>query len=247
MICKLCLQEKKLIKTSHIIPNFMYKGILEKNKKIVETNLNNFKATTHRPTGIYDQHILCNQCDNEIIGGLESYAAKYFYHNKDIELTIEEDENIINLMFTNIDYQKFKLFLVSILWRASVSKQKMFREINLGTKYDEKARKMILERNPGTRDNFATCIIGLKSDQNLVLNTIVEPRRLKMNGNTTYMFFINGLFYWFNISPYNVEDVFNRVSLDENNEMTIGILKNKFGDEFLDSFIGRKLRMRKKY
>lgn len=225
----------------------MYKGILDKNKKIVETNLHNFKEATYRPTGIYDQYILCNECDNEVIGGLESYAAKYFYDNKDIELTVEEDEHIINLMFKGIDYKKFKLFLISILWRASVSKQKMFDEINLGTKYDETARKMILEGRPGKRDDFPTCIIGLKSDQNLVLKTIVAPRRLKADGNTAYMFFINGLFYWFNISPYNMEDVFNRVPLDENNEMTIGILKNKFGDEFLDSFIGRKLRLSKKY
>lgn len=225
----------------------MYKGILDKNKKIVETNLHNFREATYRPTGIYDQYILCNQCDNEVIGGLESYASKYFYDNKDIELAIEEDENIINLMFKGIDYKRFKLFLISILWRASVSRQKMFDEIALGAKYEEIARKMILEGNPGQRTDFPTCIIGLRSDQNLVLKTIVAPRRLKEDGNTAYIFFINGLFYWFNISPYNMEDVFNRVPLDENNEMTIGILKNKFGDEFLDSFIGRKLRLSKRH
>lgn len=225
----------------------MYKGILNKNKKIVETNLHNFKEATHRPTGIYDQYILCNECDNEVIGSLESYASKNFYDNKNIELTVEENEHIINLMFKDIDYKKFKLFLVSILWRASVSKHKMFNEVTLGIKYEEVARKMIFESNPGRYDDFPTCILGLMSHQNLVLKTIVAPRKIKDDGNTAYMFFINGLFYWFNISSYNMEDVFNRVPLNENNEMTIGILKNKIGDDFYDIFIGRKIRSSKKY
>jgi hypothetical protein len=225
----------------------MYKGILNKNKKIVETNLHNFNEATYRPTGIYDQYILCNECDNEVIGSLESYAAKNFYDNKNIEITVDENEHIINLMFKDIDYKKFKLFLVSILWRASISKHKIFSEVNLGIKYEEVARKMIFEGNPGRQDDFPTCILGLISHQNLVLKTIIAPRKIKDDGNTAYMFFINGLFYWFNISSYNMEDIFNRVPLDENNEMTIGILKNKIGDDFYDIFVGRKIRTSKKY
>ena len=225
----------------------MYKGLLDKNKKIVETNLFNFKEAKYRPTGIYDKNILCKECDTTIMGGLESYAAKILYDKKDLESTIEEDENIINLMFKGIEYRKFKLFLISILWRASISNQKMFEEIKLGTKYEEVVRKMIYENNPGKRDDFSTCIFGLKSNENLVTLTIVAPRRMKADGNTAYMFYINGLFYWFNISAHNMQDVFKRIPLDENNEMTIGILKGKVGEDFLDSFMGRKLRLSKKY
>jgi hypothetical protein len=247
MKCRLCLQEKTLIRTSHVIPSFMYKGILEKNKKIVELNLHNFNDATYRPTGIYDQHILCKECDNETIGGLESYAAKILYENQGVDLMIEEGDEIINIMFKGIDYKKFKLFLLSILWRASLSRQQMFKEIELGSKYEEIIRKMIVEGNPKKKEDFPVCIIGLKSNENLALRTIVAPRRMKNDGNTSYMFFINGLFYWFNVSRYNMEDVFTRIPIDDNNEMTIGVLKNQFGASFLDSFIGRKLRFSRKH
>ncbi|MBI3217897.1 MAG: hypothetical protein HYZ44_00125 [Bacteroidetes bacterium] len=225
----------------------MYKGLLDKNKKIVETNLFNLKEAKYRPTGIYDKSILCKQCDTKIIGALESYAAKILFDKKDLVSTVEEDEHIINLIFKGIEYKKFKLFLISILWRASISKQRMFDEVKLGAKYEEVARKMIYEDNPGKRDEFSTCIFGLKSTENLVTQTIVAPRRTKVDGNTSYMFYINGLFYWFNISAYNMQDVFKRITIDESNEMTIGILKGKVGEDFLDSFLGRKLRLSKKF
>ena len=225
----------------------MYTGLFDKNNKVVETNLFNFKEAKYRPTGIYDKNILCKSCDTKTIGGLESYAAKILYDKKDLVWTVHEDEHIINLMFKGVDYAKFKLFLISILWRASISKQKIFEEVNLGVKYEEMARQMIHENNPGKRYDFPTCIIGLKSDENLVKQAIVAPRRTKADGNTAYTFYINELFYWFNISEYNMQDVFRRIPIDENNEMTIGVLKGKVADDFLDSFLGRKLRLSRKF
>lgn len=216
--------------------------MLEKNKKIVETNLFNPMDAINRPTGIYEGGILCNQCDNEVLGKLESYAAKVLYRNSELQFTVEEEEKIVNLMFKGIDYTKFKLFLISLLWRASISSQKMFSGINLGPMYEEMARKMIFENSPGPPHEFATCILGLRTTSNLALRTIIAPRRLKDNGNTGYMFWINGLFYWYNVSDYNMPDIFKRVPLDENNEMTIGILKGEFGEGFFDSFLGKKIR-----
>lgn len=247
MKCRLCLQEKELIGTSHIIPNFMYKELFDKNRKIVETNLFNFNEAKYRPTGIYDKHILCKECDTKLIGGLESYAARVLYDRGKFEVEREEDDSIVNLMLKGINYKKFKLFLVSILWRASISEQALFKEIKLGTRYEETARKMIYEDSPGNREDFSTCILGLESSENLVIKAIVAPRRMKADGNTSYMFYINGLFYWFNVSSYNIQDVFRRVSINEDNELTIGILKGKFGEDFLDSFLGRKLRFSRKH
>lgn len=225
----------------------MYKGLLQKNKKIVETNLFNPTDAVFRPTGIYESGILCNRCDNEVLGKFESYAAKILYQNSDLDFIKEEDDHIINFMFRGIDFTKFKLFLVSILWRASISTQPMFSEISLGEEYEEIARKMLFENDPGPKDLFATCIMGLKTTENLALRTIVAPRKLIADQNTQYMFWINGFFYWYNVSPYNMEDVFTRTPIDENNEMTIGILKDGFADDFFDSFVGKKLRFNKHY
>lgn len=81
MICKLCLEEKQLIKKSHIIPDFMYKGIYDEKHKIVHINLENIKNKSHTYSGIYDKNILCANCDNEIISKLETYASNCVYFN----------------------------------------------------------------------------------------------------------------------------------------------------------------------
>jgi hypothetical protein len=225
----------------------MYKGIYERNKKLVEINL--FKTDDHkfRPTPSYDQYILCRQCDNVILSRLETYASEIFYEKTDLKIEREREIGVTSLIIKDVDYKRFKLFLISILWRASISRNSLFKEIDLGPKYEETIRKMIYENNPGEPDDFPVCIFGVKSNENLMLRTVVQPRRLKTEGNTSYMFFINGLFYYFNVSKYGMQDMFTRLPIDRNNEMTIGIIEDEIGADFFDKFLGKRIRLRSKH
>lgn len=132
MQCKLCLQDKPLIGKSHIIPDFMYKGLFDDKHRIAQKDFVNNRESLP-PTRIYDKYILCANCDNKILGSYETYAAKelfkpsmhefiynikqiFNYHNKNIDLKISK-----------LHYQSTKLFLLSILWRASISKHPFFK------------------------------------------------------------------------------------------------------------------------
>ncbi len=82
MNCKLCTYDKKLLKSSHIIPDFMYYGLFDEKHFIAPIDLIEFKRKKLLPAGFYDYDILCKECDNEVIGKLESYSKIVLYGGK---------------------------------------------------------------------------------------------------------------------------------------------------------------------
>ncbi|RYX80702.1 hypothetical protein EON73_05255 [bacterium] len=145
MHCRLCLQEKPLIKKSHIIPDFMYKGIFDDKHKIVQKDFINNKDL-FPSDGIYEKHILCADCDNKIIGGYEDYTAKELFKptmHGFIEALRKKvgnfDGNETNVTMSRIEYKKAKLFhgIKFALPMASpyISKRKSFAIPHLAKYY----------------------------------------------------------------------------------------------------------------
>ena len=141
-ICQLCLREKQLIKKSHIIPDFIYESLYNSEHKLIRFNpfdlSNGNKNKTYLPTGEYEGGLLCADCDNRILGGYENYASKVLKGGLSSSNVpqIKQYRSTEGTEFTeikNIDYCKFKLFLLSILWRGHISTRPMFNEINIGT------------------------------------------------------------------------------------------------------------------
>ena len=121
MICKLCQQDKPLIKKSHIIPDFMYQGLFNEKHFIAPVHLKEMKVGKLKPTGFYDSEILCAECESRIIGKLESYAKLVLFGGKGNpdrfqRITyIETHEGNNLLYFENIDFKKFKMLIILLL------------------------------------------------------------------------------------------------------------------------------------
>ena len=130
----------------------MYNGLFNEKHFIAPVDLAEQKVKKFRPTGFYDSNILCKECDNEIIGKLESYSRIVLRGGKGKPESYPRIERKINqlnqkyLHLINIDYTKFKLFLLSIIWRASISKQKISESVNLGA-HEKIIGEMIYNNN----------------------------------------------------------------------------------------------------
>lgn len=227
MICKLCLQDKKLLTKSHIIPNFMYKGITDEKGRL-------FVLDTTRPekkqviqSGAYEANILCHECDNEILSGFETYANNHFY-SKDYNAHNDKFQQIRNpdgACFTrcaDIDYTKFKLFLMSILWRISISTYKQFTNFKLESEPEENLRKALLEGNPLATDDFACFVSTHALDEDVPTDlVIVKPYDGKVGiiyiDNFIYKYYINEI----------LESGIDEVLLNPRNEM--GIVRYPIG------------------
>ncbi|HLE24877.1 MAG TPA: hypothetical protein VI935_04415 [Thermodesulfobacteriota bacterium] len=226
MKCKLCLKEKPLIKKSHIIPDFMYKELYDERHFIYQITLGGKSKPKRKPTGEYESDILCGECDNKIINQrYENYASKVYYGNEEttgIKHRRERSENSV-LEWTvvkNISYEKFKLFLLSILWKSSISNSVFFKEVKLGL-HGEEIRKMIINSDPKNHHDYPCILLHAKHQELDVKQLIIPPKRFKDGKTTIYKFFISGIFYIYYIPTGKEPEFLFEGAINKSNTMKI--------------------------
>jgi len=225
----------------------MYKGLFDENHFIAPIDLIEFKRKKLLPNGFYDSNILCENCDNKILGNLESYASLVIWGGKgnpDSCAKFEGRTNQLNQKFlhlTNLDYTKFKLFLLSIIWRASISNHKMFNSVSLG-EHGDRIRKMIIENNPSSEDNYPVGMFILTQNERGPTKMISNPIPIKKDKSLIYHFLINGLAINYNIEGQADKELYDQITIKENNTMDVFIFNEKESTEYLDSYLKKKLR-----
>ena len=149
MTCALCKLEEPLQK-SHILPEFVYKPHYdEKHRTLL------FDGRESPPTMLQKglrEPLLCRRCEGRI-GRSEDYFARYWYQDHPLPAVVTTP----TITLTDIDYCRFKLFMLSIVWRGAVSRLAQLRAMTLGS-HEEPMRRMILEGDPGRPDKYP--IIG---------------------------------------------------------------------------------------
>lgn len=244
MKCNLCHKDKPLIKKSHIIPDFMYNGLFDENHFIAKLKIDELNVVGKSPDGIYDKRILCSECDNNIIGSYESYASKILFNQKLPEKLKpvfkfhHDPRGATRIHLMNIDYKKFKLFLLTLLWRGHISKQPFFESIDLGV-YAELARKMILNGNPREESDFETLMLVYERDF-LFAKSLVPCRKFRMENSICYLIHINSIGIIFRVSRGVELDYFEIGKIRKSNETNLYSVRGEFAKEIFEKTTGIK-------
>ncbi len=205
-ICKLCGEEKKLCKRSHIIPKFMVKNLFD-GHKIHKIQSENGKIEQRGvcQAGEFESNILCQNCDNKILGTLERYASLIFYDG--YSKIIEQRKDIDGMKYTyvaELNYVQFKLFLLSILWRSSISSRPIFQEVNLGVAHETKIRQMLLENNPGDQMDYPCLIMTYLNLDEFPSAIVAQPSQMRVNGGYLYKIMVGGIIFVYWISKHYI-------------------------------------------
>lgn len=197
--CRLCLEVKQFAK-SHIIPDFYFKRIREGDDKFYTFDAigayHGDGNMRYAFSGEYDCNILCENCDNNIGKLLEDYACKLLFGGLTLEVG-ERAEDFVTpdgisfTRFSNIDYSKYKLFLLSILWRASISTRPFFENVNLGP-HEETIRKMLLSHEPGLASDYPTLVLNYLRASDELTKIVGQPLKKRIENRIAYMFIIFG-------------------------------------------------------
>ncbi len=154
MKCRLCNQEKKLVK-AHIIPRSLYRPLLEGGQPLTVLSTSSTSHPHKSRIGFFDTEILCQECER-LFSPWDDYAQEVLLARpKEGNFFILNGQKIAFKM--DIDYTKLKLFFVSLLWRASVSKLYFFKKIRLDP-LEERLKGMILNYDPGDAETFAVTL-----------------------------------------------------------------------------------------
>lgn len=235
--CILCQQEKKLIK-AHVIPEFFYKDLYNQDGRFYNLSTKDIKTKRNiKPlvqTGAFDKEILCEKCDNEKLSLFEKYGKKILYggvirDNKQVKCSNYKENDFEYSFFENVDYKKFKLFLLSILLRSHHSKHKMFKFVDLGP-HANKIRDMIWNEIPGEDSDYSITIAiysGIITKSN---DVILPPLKYRTKGGFIFYLFSLGVYQikiFVNSSNHKLPDYIKALSLKCNNTIIITKINNE--------------------
>ena len=141
-------------------------------------------------TGIYDSGILCADCEPRF-GPWDTYAQGLLTDDVGRATIQRHGNQIVGYEIGRGDWQydPLKLFFVSLLWRASVSSQQMFRRIEVGP-FEDVARRMLEQGDPGSPQDFAVALT--KSDPRYG-RVIIDPFPERIE-DVNYVRFYLGLY-----------------------------------------------------
>lgn len=148
-VCRLC-GDAAILRQSHILPEFVYELTYEGNRALSVAADGTGKMNTVQQ-GIWEW-LLCDRC--------EVHFSRFESHAADVIREIAprlRGTRAGDVVTVRADYRTFKLFLLSILWRAAVSKAPNFRAVDLH-EFEPIVRQMLQPDNsvPGAI-NFLPC------------------------------------------------------------------------------------------
>ena len=192
----------------------------------------------------WKQFLLCHECEQFLNREYEKPFETYWYDTPAIASDLSEGD-IIRL--SNIDYTRFKLFFLSVLWRMSISTLEELKNISLGP-YAERFRKMILEKNAGPDTAFAfTGLVVLGPDGNIFDEIAMTPSRERhYPDRTTIIFMMLGGCEWLFVvndsMPSQMKNNFLPNALKENGSMNLAVTRYDEKVYNIHDFIERSQR-----
>ena len=132
-----------------------------------------------------------------------------------------------------------KLFLLSVLWRASISSRPFFQYVSLGS-FEEKIRRMLIAEDPGAASAYP-CVMSTYKRESTPIDVVGQPRRVKTKQGTAYTFLIHGVLYYFFVSHKIREQFVLEAAPNELGELRLMLMPEKDGKRLLNAFFGKPL------
>ena len=133
---------------SHILPEFVYKGIYDKSHKYYTFTGTAGERNRRSRKGAWE-YLLCRECEDRFQTH-EDYAYNLFCSS---DAALSFPTGPVGGILADINYTSLKRFQLSILWRSSVTTNTMFRYVSLGP-YEEPLRQILLHNDYVPPDAF---------------------------------------------------------------------------------------------
>jgi hypothetical protein len=215
-VCALCKTESEL-QNSHIIPEFFFKMIYDlspRRYRILSTNPTEPEKFAQK--GLRER-LLCGVCEQKF-GRWENYVKRSFVDGKGVRIS-----QVLNLIkFYDLDYKKFRLFQLSLLWRMSVSKLDFFKEVDLGP-HEEKLRLALINDDPLEPEDYSFVLIITTMGGKFVPDLITKPSKARYGHHHAYWLVISGILYIFCVGRHCVPQEIAPLIANKKNEFVVGI------------------------
>ena len=213
MKCKFCNEEKKLIK-AHAIPESFFRPLRDGNTppKLVTNKTGVYPKKS--PIGIYDTTILCRDCEDQF-GPWDDYAQLLLLQKFQNADKLKHNGKEVGYKVLSFDYNKLKLFFISVLWRAHASSQPFYSRIKLGP-FADIAKDHIINKDPGSPDDFAVILAYFEEPIGM---SNFDPFIEKYDGLNYYRFYMAGFCPVIKVDHRIPTDTFRELSIGRTTEL----------------------------
>ena len=203
-LCRLCRKTGPLCE-SHIIPEALYGPSYDCTHRLTKWPPSPGGKPTYLQKGL-KEYLLCESCENLLNTSYEQPFKKYWYDGRALPdaVPVPDPGRDDVVLITGFDYATFKLFHLSVLWRASVASIQGFRSVNLGP-YEDKLRKMLLNKDPGPATRYpiwGRVLLFGDGDRRVIRGLVGTPLMRKVRGNHVYIVYYAGCEWWFTVTDH---------------------------------------------
>lgn len=184
--CPFCLRQARL-QRSHIVPEFFYEyDELHRHLEVAGGG----KRPVFKQKGTR-KHILCRDCEQYFNDHFDRPMKRQWIDRRPIPEVLSP----VAITIEGLDYASFKLFHLSVLWRASVARH---QRVNLG-RHEESVRKMLQSRDPGPPERYPLVAVALRLPDNTPARGVVFlPARSRIGAHTVYSSVFGGC-HWIHV------------------------------------------------
>jgi hypothetical protein len=138
--CKLC-NSKSELQHSHIIPRSYFKNLKDKRGQLylISTDTESGQVSSVLSNSDPKEKLLCWDCEQYLSINFEQYGTRLFKDHKKVRRTKKV------VIFNQFRFKEFYLFLISILWRVSISSLSKYDHIDLGETFNDLLRHCVKE------------------------------------------------------------------------------------------------------
>lgn len=193
MACKLCCEDASLC-LSHIVPETFWKHLYNEKHQALPVSVESGRYKFVQAG--YKERLLCKPCETRLskwerilskdLNDIGSLTSNY--------LSISLEGSWIKV--SGIQYEKFKLAVLSILWRMSISSHKFYSSYKLG-KYEQLIRELLLSDKPILDSKFSIFITRMHKNEKYIRGIHVLFEKKVSCGYTIQSFIISG--FWFRV------------------------------------------------
>ena len=213
MMCRLC-QKDRMLCDSHIVPEFIYRDCYNDDHVMMGINGLGNKGWKALQKGLREK-LLCRDCEQFLNDKYEKPFLKEWG-----VIPFPRKMNAEEIITIKVGYPVVKLFILSVLFRESVSTLPTFAAVRLGP-HEDRLRQMLLNENVGEEWCYPIlAMILVKHSGEVVQGVITQPYVGRFDGHTFYRQAFAGVDWSILFSSHRNES-FQRNSLRESGEFAL--------------------------
>jgi hypothetical protein len=162
-------------------------------------------------SGLWER-LLCDECEGKL-SRWEAYASQVLKGGA--ELRYERVGGIVHV--TGIDFAQFRLFQLSILWRAHASSLAFFKKVDLGV-HGEKIRLLLNASDPGRYCRYGVLMFGLNFNGS-AFSPVIQPAVSRLEGHRAFRFTFGGFQWVYLVSGHDIVPPLAKVILQPSGDL----------------------------